>query len=94
VGGRVVIGRLVALVAPVVGVHQRRVIVLVLVVMGPMLELAEQVARVVMGHVVVDVGVHHGLVRMLVLGIAHHALHDRTLLHEGTSLVFCLQVPP
>src|SRR6185437_12171423 len=57
-----------------------------LVVVGLVLELAEHAARVLVGHVVVVVGMDHCLVRMLMLGVVHDALHDGTLLHTETSL--------
>jgi hypothetical protein len=61
--------------------------VLVLVVLAPVLELAEHVAGVMVRHVVVIVGVHEALVGVLVLPVAHHALHDWCLLHAAASLV-------
>src|SRR5262245_6209174 len=62
-------------------------VVLVLVVVRAVLELAQQVAGVVMSHVVVVVDVDDGLVRMLVPGIAHHPLHHGGLLHAERLLV-------
>jgi regulator of RNase E activity RraA len=76
-GGRVVLRRLVTLVATSVGMDQRRVVVLVLVVVGLVLELAEHPTRVLVGDVIVVVGMDHGVVGMLVFGIARDVLHDR-----------------
>lgn len=84
VSGAVMIGALFVLAILLVGVDQRRVIVLMLMVMGSMLELAHETDGVVVGHVVVVVGVNVGRVRMLVLFVAHHALtsrHDGVLVH-------------
>ena len=77
VSGAVMIGALFILAILLVGVDQRRVIVLMLMVMGSMLELAHETAGVVVGHVVVIVGVNVGRVRMLVLFVAHHVLTSR-----------------
>ena len=77
VSGAVMIGALFVLAILLVGVDQRRVIVLMLMVMGSMLELAQGTAGVVVGHVVVVVGVNIGRVRMLVLFVAHHVLTSR-----------------
>jgi hypothetical protein len=77
VSGAVMIGALFVLAILLVGVDQRRVIVLMLMVMGSMLELAHETDGVVVGHVVVVVGVNVGRVRMLVLFVAHHALTSR-----------------
>ncbi|MBA3689768.1 MAG: hypothetical protein H0W81_13240 [Chloroflexi bacterium] len=77
VSGAVMIGALFVLAILLVGVDQRRVIVLMLMVMGSMLELAHGTAGVVVGHVIVVVGVNVGRVRMLVLFVAHHVLTSR-----------------
>ena len=70
-----------------VAVDERRVVVLVAVVVRPVVELAKRPAGVVMGHVVVVVRVDDTGMRMLVLRVAHHALHDRALLHLSNLLV-------
>jgi hypothetical protein len=61
-------------------VDQGRVVVLVLVVVGSMLELAERPAGVVVRDVIVIVGVDHPLVRVLVLHVTDHVLRRRRLL--------------
>jgi len=77
VRGAVVIGSLLVLVVFLVSMDQRRVVVLMLMVVSAMLELAQRTAGVVMRHVVVVVAVHVGRVRMLVLFVAHHVLASR-----------------
>jgi hypothetical protein len=63
-------------------VDERRVIVLVLEVMGPELELAERTARVVMRDVVEIVGMDHRRVNVLVLNVADDTL-CRTRLQDA-----------
>jgi hypothetical protein len=81
----VVIGALVALIAILVRVHERRMVVLVLVVLASMVELAEHGAGVVVSHVVVVVRMHDSRVGVLALLVIHHPLHDGALLHGMTS---------
>ncbi len=52
-----------------------------------MVELPEDRAGVVVGHVVVVAGVDHPGVRMLSLRISDHVLHDGCLLH-GVNLLW------
>ena len=68
----VVLRELLALVVLLVGVNQRRMVVLVLVVLGPMLELAQRAAGVVVRHVIVVVGMK--VPGMGVLLFPHHHL--------------------
>ena len=90
----VVVGALVALVAALVGVDERRVVVLVLVVLAAVLELTKHGALVVMGHVVVVVGVHDaGMIVLTRDVVADDALHHGGLLHEEASFVVCDQPP-
>jgi hypothetical protein len=78
-GRLVVVLAFVVLAALVVGVDERRVIVLVLVVVGPVLELAERAARVVMRDVVMVVGMHRRRMGVLVLNIANDTLRGARL---------------
>jgi hypothetical protein len=71
----VVLGLVLDLVLVAVG--QRRVIVLVAVVVRSMLELVQQPTAVAMGHVIVIVSVHLGRMRVLLLA---SFLADRRLL--------------
>jgi hypothetical protein len=77
VGGRFMIRPLVFLALAFVRMHERRVVVLMHVVAGAVLEFAEHAAGVVVGHVVVVVGVNQRAMRMLVLDIPHNALDRR-----------------
>ncbi len=82
VRGAVVLCELLVLVVLLVRVNQWRVIVLVLVVLGPMLELAQWAAGVVVRHVIVVVGVNVPGMGMLLL--SHHHLvagHAGVLIH-------------
>jgi hypothetical protein len=81
VGGGVVVGALVVLVAVLVGVDERSMVVLVLVIVGPVLELAQRTARVVVGDVVVIVGVDDAAMRVLVLDVANHVLQGACRCH-------------
>jgi hypothetical protein len=74
-GRAVVIGPLVFLAALLVGVDERGVVVLVLVIVGAVLELAERPAGVVVRHAVVIVRMHDRRVRMLVLEVTRGTLH-------------------
>src|SRR5678816_661637 len=76
---------LVLLALPLVPVDHRRVVVLV--VGGPVLELAQRPARVVVRNVVVVVGVEHGHMGVLVLDIARYALNG--LLHDEPPRLPC-----
>jgi hypothetical protein len=84
----VVIGALVALIAILVRVHERRVVVLVLVVLASMIELTEHRSGVVVRNVVVVVGMHESRMGVLMLLVIHHPLHDGALLHGLASLLF------
>ena len=80
--GAVVLRQLLALVVLLVCVNQGRVVVLVLVVLGPMLELAQRAAGVVVRHVIVVVGMN--VPGMGVLLFPHHhlvACDARVLIH-------------
>ena len=55
VRGAIVLGELLVFVVLLVRVNQGRMVVLVLVVLGPMLELAQRAAGVVVRHVIVVV---------------------------------------
>jgi hypothetical protein len=67
-----------------VAVDERRVVVLVFVVVRSMLELAERPTLVVVRDVVVIVRVHGSRVRVFVLYVTRHALHG-LLGHDRTS---------
>jgi hypothetical protein len=83
---RFVVLTLVVLAATPVSVDESRVVVVVLVVVGSMLELPEDPTGVVMRHVVVVVGVDDAGVGMLMLDIADDALHRLRLSHGDTSV--------
>jgi hypothetical protein len=80
----VVILALVVLASLFVSVDERRVIVVVLVIVGPVLELAERPTGVVVGDVIVVVRVHDPWVGVLVFDVTRHPLH-RLLGHGRTS---------
>ena len=79
----VVLLTLLSLASILVGVHDRRVVVLVAVVVAPMLELTPKPARVMMRDVVVIVRVHRRWVRVFVFDVAFDVLHR--VLHGCTS---------
>jgi len=81
VGRRFVIVPLVLLAHLLVPMDGRGVVVLVLVIGGSMLELAERATRVVVRDVVVVVGVEHRDMRVFVLDIAGYSLGR--LLHDA-----------
>jgi hypothetical protein len=70
----IVVLALVVLAALAVGVDERRVVVLVLVVMGPVLEFAERAAGVVVRDVIVVMGMDRRRVGVLVLHVADDTL--------------------
>jgi hypothetical protein len=74
VGGLVVVVAFVVLATLSVGVDERRVVVLMLVVMGPVLEFAERAAGMVVRDVIVVVGMDRRGVGVLVLHVADDAL--------------------
>ena len=77
---------LVLVLAPAaVSVDESRMVVVVLVVVGPMLEFAEDPTGVVMRHVVVIVGMDDAGVSMFMFDIADDALHRLRLSHGCTS---------
>jgi hypothetical protein len=78
-GHLVVVLAFVVLAQLVVCVDQARVVVLVLVIVGPVLELAERAARVVMRDVVVVVGVDRRGMSVLVLHVADDTLRGACL---------------
>jgi hypothetical protein len=69
-GRAVVVAAFVVLTPVLVGVDQVGVAVRMLVVAGPMLELAERPTRVVVGYVIVVVRVHDAWMGMLVVDVA------------------------
>ena len=78
----VVLRELLVLVVLLVGVNQRRVVVLMFVVLGPMLELAQRASGVVVRHVIVVVAMK--IPGMGVLLFPHHHLvagHVGVLIH-------------
>jgi hypothetical protein len=82
VRGAFVIGALLVLVVRLVCVDERRMAVLVLMVLGSVGEFAQETAGVVMRHVIVVVRVKVPRMRMLLF--AHYRLvlgHARTLIH-------------
>jgi hypothetical protein len=80
---------LVAFAALLVSVDEGRVVVVVLVIVGPVFELAERPTGVVMRHVIVIVDVNDARVCVLVLDITRDALHG--LLGHGRTSVLGLQ---
>jgi hypothetical protein len=76
--------------ALLVPVDERSVVVLVLVVMRPVLELAERPTGVVVGDVIVVVRVDRCRVSVLVLDVTRHTLHG-LLGHDRTSRYWDLQ---
>jgi hypothetical protein len=88
VRGRLVILALLVLIQLLVGVDEWGVVVLVLVVMRPVLELAERAPGVMVGHVIVIVGVEHRRMGVLVLSVADDTLHRCRLL-QGTPPELC-----
>src|SRR6266487_381501 len=82
VGGPVVVLPFLHLAPLPVRVDERRVVVLVLVIVGPMLELAERSVRMVMGDVVVIVGVDDTVVGMLIAHVPDDPL-QRAGLRQG-----------
>jgi hypothetical protein len=76
----------------VVRVDERGVVVLVLVVVGPMLELAERATGVVMRNVVVVVRMHGRGVGVFVFDVTRHPLHG-LLGHDRTSRYWESQDP-
>jgi hypothetical protein len=85
VRGRFVVQTLGVLPAVVVGMHERAVVVLVLVIVGSVLELAQNPARVMVRDVVVIVGVHDRRMGVFVLFVADHVLTSRGHLARGLS---------
>jgi hypothetical protein len=83
VGGPVVVLPLLELAAVLVGADQVGVVVVVIVVVGPVLELPEDAARVVMGDVVVVMAMGDRRVRVLVRGVADDPLRGARLLHDA-----------
>jgi hypothetical protein len=87
-GGRFVVGLFFLWALALMGVDEWGVVVLVYVVPGAVLELAERAARVVMAHVIVIVGVNHSRMRMLMLFVANDTL-DRVFLRHLRLLRLC-----
>jgi hypothetical protein len=87
VGRALVILALVVLAALLVRVDDPCVVVIVLVVVGPMLELTEWATGVMVADVIVVVRMHDPWVRVLVLDVTRHPLH-RLLGHGRTSRCF------
>jgi hypothetical protein len=84
----VVIGLFLVLVVLLVSVNQRRMVVLMLMVLGSMCEFAQRAAGVVVRHVIVVVGVN--VRRMRVLVFAHYRLvlgHADVLIHGWVPLL-------
>jgi hypothetical protein len=76
---RIVVGLFLFLGTILVRVYEYGVVVLVLVVRGAMLELADRAALVVMRHVPVIVRMHLALMLVLVLGVTNDFLMPRRL---------------
>jgi hypothetical protein len=83
---------LVRLAAIVVRVDEGGMVVLVLVVVGPMLELTERATGVVVRDVVVVVRMHGRRVRVLVFDVTRDTLHG-LLGHDRTSRYWESQDP-
>jgi hypothetical protein len=79
-----VVVALVVLAPAAMGMDERGVVVLVLVIVGSVLELSEHAARVVVGDVIVVMSVSDGCMRVLVVNVANDVLGRACWLQGST----------